>query len=194
MGSTEIKKKRKTKSGDPATKNKKWKFERQMQFLLPYLQERATKTNFDDTASVTSDDTFPEQEHVSVTSPQSSNSSITKTITARKKNIQKQSPSVAQVLNNYLDRSSARLESQTENPIKSFFKAMVDTVITLPSDLQIKAKNKVFAIVSELEYENFQRKTTSSKDQASVLTNSSNVSCDFEKQLIIQVHLPALKD
>lgn len=93
-----------------------------------------------------------------------------------------------------MDRSSARLESQTENPIKSFFKAMVDTVITLPSDLQIKAKNKVFAIVSELEYENFQRKTTSSKDQASVLTNSSNVSCDFEKQLIIQVHLPALKD
>lgn len=71
---------------------------------------------------------------------------------------------------------------------------MADTVITLPSDLQIKAKNKVFAIVSELEYENFQRKTTSSKDQASVLTNSSNVSCDFEKQLIIQVHLPALKD
>ncbi|CAH2088994.1 unnamed protein product [Euphydryas editha] len=88
-------KKRKNKSGDPATKNKKWKFESQMQFLLPYLQERATKSNFED--PITSDDnTIPELEPVASPLSSTSTASTFKTITARKKNqIQKQNPSVA---------------------------------------------------------------------------------------------------
>lgn len=43
-----LKKKRETKSGQPALKIKKWKFEDEMSFLLPFIQERDTCSNLKD--------------------------------------------------------------------------------------------------------------------------------------------------
>jgi len=43
-----LKKKRETKSGQAASKIKKWKFEDEMSFLLPFMQERETCTNLKD--------------------------------------------------------------------------------------------------------------------------------------------------
>ncbi|XP_071637362.1 uncharacterized protein [Temnothorax longispinosus] len=43
-----LKKKRETKSGQAASKIKKWKFEDEMSFLLPFMQERDTCSNLED--------------------------------------------------------------------------------------------------------------------------------------------------
>lgn len=56
---------------------------------------------------------------------------------------------------------------------------MADIVITLPPGLQLKAKNN--STVSEIEYEHYLRKSTSSTDQAVVVRNPA-VSYNFEKQ------------
>lgn len=167
-------KKRKCKSGDGATKSKKWKYESQMEFLRPYLQERATKTNIENAESAFSDDettndkSVPDALAVSpepVDSPLSSSSATSqmfKNITARKKNRTHQL-SVASVLQNYLNsRPSTSTPATTESgdPIYSFFRAMADSVKALSPDLQLKAKNKIYTIVSDLEYENLLRNST----------------------------------
>lgn len=60
-----------------------------------------------------------------------------------------------------------------ENPIYSFFKAMADSVVTLPPDLQLKAKNQIYLTVSNLEYENLQRKSTARRTQNIQLEDST---------------------
>ena len=42
-----LKKRRQTKSGQAASKIKKWKFEDKMAFLLPFMQERETLSNLE---------------------------------------------------------------------------------------------------------------------------------------------------
>lgn len=85
-------KKRKSKSGDGASKNKKWKYESQMEFLRPYFQERETRSNFEESALAYDScnespipdltDIFPEIEN----SPQSSTSTaLFNSITAKKR-------------------------------------------------------------------------------------------------------------
>lgn len=91
-------KKRKCKSGDGASKIKKWKFENQMEFLQQHLYERKTKDNFGDAESITSDDVTNENSppEIAPLSPEPANSlssssatsTMFKKISTRKKNKQ----------------------------------------------------------------------------------------------------------
>lgn len=51
-----LKKKRETKSGQAASKIKKWKFEDEMSFLLPFMQERDTCSNLKDVSDNDNED------------------------------------------------------------------------------------------------------------------------------------------
>jgi len=51
-----LKRKRETKSGQAASQNKKWKFEDEMSFLLPFMQERDTYSNLKDVSDDDSED------------------------------------------------------------------------------------------------------------------------------------------
>ncbi|CAG5019553.1 unnamed protein product [Parnassius apollo] len=75
-------------------------------------------------------------------------------------------PSVASVLQKYMESRSSTITIQDiENPIYSFFNAMADSVVNLPPDLQLKAKNQIYLTVSNLKYENLQRKSTAGQTQ-----------------------------
>lgn len=58
-----IKKKRETKSGQAASKIKKWKFEDEMSFLLPFMQERNTCSNLKDISDEPNEDEPNEDEN-----------------------------------------------------------------------------------------------------------------------------------
>ncbi|KAJ8728813.1 hypothetical protein PYW07_006509 [Mythimna separata] len=176
-------KKRKCKSGDGANKNKRWKYELQMEFLQPYLQERATKSNIENDDFITRDDNtndnaFPEQmpSPEPVNSPLSSSSATSlmfKSITARKKTQPPQKLSVADALQNYLNsRPTTTKPATTESgdPIHSFLELWL-ILSVMPPDWQLKAKNKIYAVISDLEYENLLRNSTSSKQQTAKETN-----------------------
>ncbi|KAL1489126.1 hypothetical protein ABEB36_014069 [Hypothenemus hampei] len=174
-------KNRKCKSGDGATKRKKWKFESQMDFLRPYLQERATKSNIECIRTTMSDDNATSETSTldiistssepgnSLLPPSSATSLMFKNITARKKNKTQptQTPSVVNVLQNYLDSRPVAAAPSIDrgSPIHSFFKAMADSVTALPPDLQLKIKNEVYTIVSDAEYENMTRNSRSFTEQ-----------------------------
>lgn len=193
-------KRRKWKSGDGATKCKKWKFESQMEFLRPYLQERATKSNIESVGTNMSDDnTYDDNNETSiydvmpispepVNSPLSSSSTATslmfKNITARKKKQTQltQKSSVANVLQNYLDSRPVTTSQSIDpgHPIHSFFKAMADAVIALPPDLQLKTKNKIYTIVSDAEYENLTKDSASFTEQPATVVKETTPSTSFQ--------------
>ncbi|KAL1488156.1 hypothetical protein ABEB36_015114 [Hypothenemus hampei] len=154
-------KNRKCKSGDGATKRKKWKFESQMDFLRPYLQERATKSNIECIRTTMSDDNDTSETStldIISTSSEAGNSPLPPSSKKKKKTQPTQTPSVANVLQNYLDSRPVAAAPSIDrgSPIHSFFKAMADYVTALPPDRQFKIKNKVYTIVSDAEYENMQ--------------------------------------
>lgn len=115
-------KNRKSKSGAGATKNKKWKFDRQMEFLIPYLHERTTKDNFEN--ADTSDNSLPELMANSPEPTSSASSTMHKCVTARKKNQTQptQQLSVASALQNYLASRPTPTALESGDPIHSFLK------------------------------------------------------------------------
>ena len=149
-----------------------------MEFLQQYLYERKTKGNFGGAESITSDDNVTNEnsphemapispEPANSLSSSSATSTMFKKISTRKKK-QTSEPSVASVLQKYMDSRSSTTTPTTkdiENPIYSFFKAMADSVVTLPPDLQLKAKNQIYLTVSNLEFENLQRKSTAGQTE-----------------------------
>lgn len=58
-----MKKRRETKSGQAALKIKKWKFEEEMSFVVPYMQERDTCTNLIDISDDVNEDGPNEKEY-----------------------------------------------------------------------------------------------------------------------------------
>ncbi|CAI6371940.1 unnamed protein product [Macrosiphum euphorbiae] len=66
-----------------------------------------------------------------------------------------QQPTTAQVLQNYLDSKKAKLEHTASDHIGAFFIAMEATTRRLPPVLQIEAKAKISALLSDLEMKAF---------------------------------------
>ncbi|XP_011138129.1 probable ATP-dependent helicase PF08_0048 isoform X2 [Harpegnathos saltator] len=58
-----LKKKRKIKSGQAASKIKKWRFEDEMSFLLPFMQERDTCSNLEDISDDDNENELNEDEY-----------------------------------------------------------------------------------------------------------------------------------
>ncbi|XP_067638412.1 uncharacterized protein [Eurosta solidaginis] len=91
-------------------------------------------------------------------SPQPSTSKSKPRSNSGRKRVQPSQPSVANVLRSFLTTRQNNLpQTTTASPIHSFFNAMADSMAALPQDLQLKAKGKIFAIVSEVEAENIER-------------------------------------
>lgn len=160
-------KRRKTKSGDGATTSKPWRYEKQMDFLQPFFQERQVKSNLmksvssEDDSNSTSNSLPNTEDNVFTISstPASTSSAMFANMTKRKirKEVQQKSE-VAEVLEKYLEgRGKQAARASTNNPIHSFFTAMADTVVTFPPDVQLKIKNQLYLAVSQAEFDLQQR-------------------------------------
>lgn len=174
-----IRKKKASKSGDPAPKIRKWKYEEEMSFLLPFYQERETLTNISiageesEVNDITEDDNI--SDHITQEAEQTTNvavdensaneerSTATNTATtsaARKiysKNKKKVPVSASSVLMEYIIKNNSSQERDTirreKDEVDKFFESMAATVKKLtPINIAV-AKSKIFAIVSELEFE-----------------------------------------
>jgi len=93
----------------------------------------------------------------------------------KKNNKNSQQPTTAQVLQNYIDSKKAKLESPSDH-IGAFFIAMEATTRRLPPLLQIEAKAKISALLSELKMKAYYLSTEHNVSIASPhqSTSSSN--------------------
>ncbi|XP_072400643.1 uncharacterized protein [Diabrotica undecimpunctata] len=166
---------RKGKSGDAATKLKPYKFEKEMAFLKPFMQDREQKSNLVEIASIfnSSDPVYEDEEgndHIEdsdnvsestesreLTPTLSTGTTIrrrTATFIPRKRKhtqIMQPTNSVASVLEKYLESTAAANASSGGNSLRQFFIAMADTTQSFQPALQIEVKSKIFNIVQQAE-------------------------------------------
>ncbi|GAB6022306.1 hypothetical protein CHUAL_006426 [Chamberlinius hualienensis] len=176
-----IKKKKEAKSGQACGSTRKWKYEEEMSFLLPYFKERSTistqpPTNEDEVSNdedVCNDDTGGI--YITQISPHSFS---TPTQTSTYKN--KLGPSgynsipgpkkarIHQSAKEECCKETASsslmkyiLENKKANGVQQFFDSIATTVQSFPPHDQAIAKSKVFAVISEMEIEVLSRDTSS---------------------------------
>jgi hypothetical protein len=169
-------KKRQTKSGQRAKTNRPWKYETNMNFLVPFIGEREQKSNLPNepedlssTSDVDEETAFSHDANSSlnITVPTSSptlldsQDSTPSTCGAGGCRRRQQLPPMAQVLQNYFYSKKSKLEKSDH--LRKFFDAMEETVRTFRPELQIEIKGKISALVTEYELKNlaFDRPSTS---------------------------------
>jgi hypothetical protein len=168
-------KKRKTKSGQRAKPNRPWKYETNMNFLIPFIGEREQKSSLPNEPGYLNSSSDVDEEtasshdaksslNITVLSSSSalldSQDSTPSPCCAGGRRRQLQLPPMAQVLQNYFDSKKSKLEKSDH--LKKFFDAMEETVRTFRPELQIEAKGKISALVTEYELKNlaFDRPST----------------------------------
>jgi len=132
--------------------------------------------------SSTNSNTFPSSSSSSTaaTTPVSSITDYRDTITSSNKTCNKSlhpQPTTAQVLEKYLASKKAKLESPSDH-IGAFFVAMEATTRRLPPILQIEAKAKISALLSDLEmkaYLSNENKNNVASSLQSISTNEYQV-------------------
>lgn len=198
-------KKKKTKSGQAADIQKKWKYEDCMSFVLPFFKQRETYSNIlspesaseesndedisnknDKTTNndVLNEDEESEKETPSKRKVMGSLSQKTKSLkkikipasyySKTKKNNKPQTAS--SVLMKYILDNETNDEPKATSyahPIDTFFQGLAATVKTFSPEYQHMAKNKLFGIVSDLEWAQLQNKSANPQIPLSVNPSTS---------------------
>lgn len=149
---------------------KPWKFEKELQFLRPFLApcesqvsnlepEESTPEPVEDSVPIYYAPELISDESVQMpgTSAPQLPSPIPQTATPKslkRKRKETSSGSVATVLSNYLERTNPLASNpQNTDAITHFFLSMAETVKGFPPELQLRAKRLVFDAVSNCEME-----------------------------------------
>ncbi|XP_047035023.1 hyphally regulated cell wall protein 1-like [Helicoverpa zea] len=131
---------RKTKSGDPYTKRRPIKFEKELEFLKKFIQHRKQTSNLD---SSSEDTQTSFAESAVVDSDERSVSRMTND--SHHSSIIPEPTTTAEILNKYI-------ESKKEvDAIDSFFQTMAATVKKLPKREQVRIKRQIFNMVTDAE-------------------------------------------
>lgn len=171
----------KGRSGDPAKKKRRWRYELQMGFLRPFMANRKQISNIKDTDTeeFENESNFPEEEYTAdfqdtesiesienVLSPEpesSGTTSSTSKLAPKKKAISakfsaKSKPiRAAEVLQSYLSQKKPVESVSKGDHLTKFFESIEETVRTFTPELQIDVKSKIFNIVNEAEIQNIAR-------------------------------------
>lgn len=130
-----------SKSGDSAKPQRLIKYERELQFLNTFLQNRAQVSNLDSSSEETQDSFLD--------SPQSRPQSQMSHSDSQKSRPRSQNITTAEILKEYIDSKNI----EDEHPIDIFFKSMSATVKSLPKKLQLQVKRDVLLLVNKAEIE-----------------------------------------
>ena len=156
-------KRKESRSGQESKYSKKWKYEDQMEFLLPTMKNRDRTSNFETSAAgvgthfmvgtTTVGSILGEDEDSPESTPHSSNQSTNSTDSKRKKG----SDPILEYLKKSAEERTARREERLRNlgskgeAIDLFFKSMCETTKSLPKKYQAYVKKSIFAVVQEAE-------------------------------------------
>lgn len=165
--------KRKTKSGQGATIIKKYKYEDNLNFLLPHVQDRHTITSIEnEQTQVSTDneieiiDTHQQQQQQPLANLQPSKftpltdpkpnpqetAQFTRSKNRNRRLIPQSQPSASTTLMEYIIKNNEKTK-QDIHPIDAFFNGLAATIKKFSPYYQHLAKGKIFAVVQELEWE-----------------------------------------
>lgn len=143
------------KSGDAATNQRPIKFEKELQFLNSFLENRSQISNLDSPTDDTQDSftnspppSRPDSQVSSHSELQMPQRKTQKALSrSQKSHPQSQRSTTADILKEYIDSK----KNEEEHPVDIFFKSMAVTLKTLPLRIQAEVKQNVLRIVNEAE-------------------------------------------
>lgn len=165
-------KRRKTKSGQGATKVLKWKYEKEMEFLLPYLETRQTHTNLEQLTEELNDGLeADEEDHEATAEPQEEHESSVNnppSVTSFQPDLKKplprrnQTSNPAQEMVKIMKENAELRKAKYQNVSKSadqsmldetdmFYLSMAKTVKRLPPIEQATIRMQLCTMISEAE-------------------------------------------
>jgi len=175
-----------------------------MSFLLPFLKDRDTKSNMEDSSPTSPQGTSDavssmydsdviqnsegseENESAVNNKPKlPSSRMMPPPLKARKKF---QTDTASSVLMKYLLKSEKHEKSTSAHPIDAFFAGLAATVKTFSPEYQHMAKSKLFAAVSELEWAQLQMHQTK---PASISPTASSTPSTFPREALPFIRSPS---
>lgn len=174
-------KRRKTKSGQAATKLVKWKYEKEMEFLLPYLETRQTHTNLDEQTEELNDVEDDDADHETAESQEEHELSVNNSLSGSSfdSGLKKQTPRRSQTSNpaqemvkilkenaelrrsRYQKIPKSAEDQSTLDEIDMFYLSMAKTVKRLPPIEQATIRMKLCTMISEAEIRQMRTQTQS---------------------------------
>lgn len=176
-----LNKKRTTTGLAISSDNRLWKYEKQMDFLLPHLANRQRSTDVSATATTIiktdTDETVETLENTEENSELTTNNESQQTNYNIPRNKRK-----TDRITEYVDKEQKRrdersidteellsrktsVEPKKDTPLKKFFDSMYDLTDDLPEYLQIKVQRHIFNSVMEAREEKLQKQSeTSTRD------------------------------
>ncbi|KAL1516271.1 hypothetical protein ABEB36_000190 [Hypothenemus hampei] len=179
------KKRRMTKSGQAAVKAKKYKYEEQLGFLVPYMEERTTHSNVvasdNQTLSVNSD-TDVYQSQLIAGNNEADTGKFGKDVKKNKSN-NTNTESASSVLMKYiLEKNKSPSRPDQIHNIDAFLSSLAPTLKNFSPYYQNIAKSKIFSIVQNMELDILsQRITTPSSSSISTSDSSQLLLSTFEE-------------
>lgn len=129
---------RKSKSGDPYTKRRPIKFEKELEFLKKFIQNRKQTSNLDSS----SEDTQISFAESAVDGNEER--AVSRMTNESHHSLTRAEPTTVEMLK--------YIESKKEvDPIDSFFHTMASTTKKLPKKVQVQIKRQIFNIVTDAE-------------------------------------------
>lgn len=177
-----MKKRRDTKSGQLSSKIKKWKFDDEMSFLIPYIKEKETVATIQahneandelDNASTTEDKINLIE---TLSSPKIEDQATPETF--RRKIKIKPKTASAVLMDYVLSNRTANIE-QTMDDTDLFFKSIALSVKKLSPYNQVIAKARVSSVLSELQMQELSR------------TNGEHISSDSLYSTVVSTPSPS---
>ncbi|XP_061706730.1 uncharacterized protein LOC133517430 [Cydia pomonella] len=162
---------RESKSGDAAKPKRAIKFEKELEFLRPFLDDNNRTSNVSDNESTATANVITDSELSSNTTAYSVNSERT---LARKRT---KPPTTGEVLEKYLKQQDVIEKS---DPITSFFLSMAEIVRNFPRSLQLQVRRQVFDIVENAETTMLGQETSTASSSASF--SSVGYASDYTQQ------------
>lgn len=187
---------RKTKSGQAASKMKPPKYNKELSFLVPYLQDDENRStnihSYDPSLDHTIEQTSLNSPSSSVLSPYPSSQcesfdyqDVSTQSTRRARSRNSDDTSTASVLKEYLERreranntrvtQSSFSYSDEKDPLIGFFMNMARTVKGFPIDEQIKLKNEIFSLVNSAELRIAMQLTARETEQTSAILSQPQI-------------------
>jgi hypothetical protein len=147
----------------PQKKIKKWRYEEQMQFLKPHLQERETSTNVDDEKEKGAEDDEAEGDDAETPSAASPASSALSCRSFQKK---KNTPNadLAQALTSFIETrrkptaEEDSLHTVAKKKLMTFMDDICESIMKFPEIDQAEIKRDIFNLVNKREIEILRRR------------------------------------
>ncbi|CAH1397404.1 unnamed protein product [Nezara viridula] len=184
-----LRRQRKQKSGTSGTAIRPWTYQKEMEFLIPFMVNRSTISNISDETEQQSSDQEDEVSNTMVDTPASSetfcspytkkkNSKLTNVLENNFKKSEERALKQDEFQNLLLKKKETEILEQND-ALQQFFNSMYNLTKVMPIRFQQQIRRKLFSAVSEAEDKIYAQSSSTEPSQSSPSTTNTDSELTF---------------